>query len=392
MSQENQLTPEEVAELQRYNDSTQKAHEGLTEDNNKRIRLVLTKRLFICAGIPILFFTGILGVLLGASLNNLQHEKDKSALTVENEGLNVKINAMKRGLDNKNAMITSLYQAAEIEKQKNAAYYEHMKERAEGLTDHILNLNNQLEEKDDQIIAEKKLTNRYKIRNDTKKKFIEMAFAIAANNPPRFREAVGDESLPQMRFYPLVVKMAIGLGSLDILNHIQTVDKWDTTIPKGLADHVKNPESVPLKRYEQLLFKGKKMQTMSNTKEQEMNQLKGRIADQERSLAANKALIEELKGKVYDEKYLPYSTQQVMYISAYHTVAENFRPKDLTKWVGKATPEEWVVYLQMAVARNSYNVYEAIMELKEVTSLPAVQKLIKSSDVLAAIYDENLQN
>ena len=85
MSQENQLTPEEVAELQRYNDSTQKAHEGLTEDNNKRIRLVLTKRLFICAGIPILFFTGILGVLLGASLNNLQHEKDKSALTVENE-------------------------------------------------------------------------------------------------------------------------------------------------------------------------------------------------------------------------------------------------------------------------------------------------------------------
>ena len=32
------------------------------------------------------------------------------------------------------------------------------------------------------------------------------------------------------------------------------------------------------------------------------------------------------------------------------------------------------------------------MELKEVTSLPAVQKLIKSSDVLAAIYDENLQN
>ena len=59
MSQENQLTSEEAAELQRYNDSTQKAHEGLTEDNNKRIRLVLTKRLFICAGIPILFLAVI---------------------------------------------------------------------------------------------------------------------------------------------------------------------------------------------------------------------------------------------------------------------------------------------------------------------------------------------
>ena len=378
MSQENQLTPEEVAELQRYNDSTQKAHEGLTEDNNKRIRLVLTKRLFICAGIPILFFTGILGVLLGASLNNLQHEKDKSALTVENEGLNVKINAMKRGLDNKNAMITSLYQAAEIEKQKNAAYYEHMKERAEGLTDHILNLNNQLEEKDNQIIAEKKLTNRYQIRNDTKKQFIEMALAIAANNPPRFRRAVGDDILPEMRFYTLAVKMAIGLGSLDVLEYIQTVDGWDKSMTRGLADHVKSPIAIPLKRYEQI-----KTQNL---------QMAGKIANLEKSMASRDAIITNLKKKVYDEKYLPYSTQQVMYISAYHTVAENFRPKDLTKWVGKATPEEWVGYLQMAVARNSYNVYEAIMELKEVTSLPAVQKLIKSSDVLAAIYDENLQN
>ena len=55
MSQENQLTPEEATEMQRYNDSTQKAHEGLTEDNNKRIRLVLTKRLFICAGKALMF-------------------------------------------------------------------------------------------------------------------------------------------------------------------------------------------------------------------------------------------------------------------------------------------------------------------------------------------------
>ena len=385
MSQQDQLTPEEAAELQRYNDSTQKAHEGLTEDNNKRIRLVLTKRLFICAGIPILFFTGILGVLLGASLNNLQHEKDKSALSVENEGLNIKINALRKGLDNKNAMITSLYQAADIEKEKNAAYYQHMIERAEGLTDHILNLNNQLEEKDNQIIAEKKLTNRYQIRNNTKKQFLEMAFAIASNNPPRFREAVGDDILPKMRFYPLAVKMGIGLGALDVLNHIQTVDGWDKTIPQGLVNHVKNPESVPLKRYEQLRGKGKKAQIV-------INQLKDRIGDQEKTIAANIAHIKDLKLKIYDEKYLPYSTQQVMYISAYHTVAENVRPKELTKWVGKATPEEWVGYLQMAVARNSYNVYEAIMELKEVTSLPAVQKLIKSSDVLAAIYDENLQN
>ena len=30
--------------MQRYNDSTQKAHEGLTEDNNKQIRSVLVNQ------------------------------------------------------------------------------------------------------------------------------------------------------------------------------------------------------------------------------------------------------------------------------------------------------------------------------------------------------------
>jgi hypothetical protein len=168
--------------------------------------------------------------------------------------------------------------------------------------------------------------------------------------------------------------MAIGLGSLDVLNHIQTVDGWDKTIPKGLVDHVKNPESVPLKRYEQLVAKGKKMQTMS----------KGRIADQDKTISAHKALIKELEGKIYDKKYLPqYSTQQVMYNSAYHTVAENVRPKGLRKWIGKATPDEWIGYLRMAVARNSDNVYQAIMELDEVTSIPEVKSYIEATEVLA---------
>lgn len=68
MSQDNKnkLTPEEAATFQQYNDVTQKAHEGLTEDNNKRIRLVLTKRLFICAGIPLLFASCIIGLIIGA--------------------------------------------------------------------------------------------------------------------------------------------------------------------------------------------------------------------------------------------------------------------------------------------------------------------------------------
>lgn len=67
MSEENSLlTPEESVDLQTYNDATQKAHEGLTADNNKRIRLTLTKRQFVLAGIPLLFFSCLVGIFLGA--------------------------------------------------------------------------------------------------------------------------------------------------------------------------------------------------------------------------------------------------------------------------------------------------------------------------------------
>ena len=276
------------------------------------------------------------------------------ALSGDNKALKAQNAAMEKVLQSKNNQILDLHNAADRESEKNAQYYKHMQERSEGLTDHIMSLNDQLEEAS-------KNTERIKIRNDVKKQFLEMAFAIASNNPPRFREAVGDDSLPEMRLYPLAVKMAIGLGSLDVLNYIQTVDGWDTAIPKGLVDHVKSPESVPLKRYEKLQARN--------------IQQSGRLADQEKTIA-------QLKSKVYDEKYLPYSAQQVMYFSAYHTVAENVRPKDLKKWIGKATPEEWVGYLRMAVSRNSHNVYQAIMELDEVTSIPEVAAYINATDVL----------
>ena len=259
-----------------------------------------------------------------------------------------------------------------MESEKNAAYYTHMIERAEGLTDHVLNLNDQLEDKDKQILKEKALTERYQIRNQTKKQFIEIALAIADNNSHQLKLAVGDMVLHEMKFYPLATKLAVGLGSMSILEYIQSFEGWDSTIPKQLADNVKSPQTVPLKKYKQL--------NAQNI------QMSGRVADLEKGLVNKDEIIASLKTRVYDVKYLPFTGQQIMHFSAYHTVAENIRPKNLRQWIGIATPEEWVGYLQMAVARNSYNVYEAIMELEEVTSLDAVQKLIKSSDVLAVSY------
>ena len=298
-----------------------------------------------------------------SQLNDKINELESTvAMHGDNKALKAQNTAMAKAIKSKNSQIIALHQAADREKQMHHQYYKQSRERADGYIDHIMSLNEQLEEAD-------KNTERFKIRNDVKKQFLEMSFAIAENNPHRFREAVGDDSLPEMRFYPLAVKMAIGLGSLDVLEYIQTHEGWDKTIPKDLVDHVKSPVSVPLKKYEQLLTKGKKM--------------KGLQADQDKIIAAQNSLIKELKSKVYDEKYLPYSTLQVMYFSAYHTVAENVRPKELTKWVGKATPEEWIGYLRMAVSRNSPNVYQAIMELDEVTSIPEVKAYIESTSVLA---------
>jgi len=325
--------------------------------------------------ITVIIAVGILTTCFGYNhiykLNEKIDELEANvALSGDNKALMAKNAAMEKAIKSKNNQILDLHNAADRESEKNAEFYKHMNERAEGYIDHIMSLNSQLEEANQN-------TERFKIRNNVKKQMLDIAFAIAANSPPRFKEAVGDDDLPQMRFYPLAVKMAIGLGSLTVLDYIQSVEGWDKTIPKGLADHVKNPEHVPLKRYEQLRVKGKKAQIV-------LNQLKGRIADQDKTISAHKALIKELKGKIYDEKYLPqYSTQQVMYNSAYHTVAENVRPKDLKKWVGKATPEEWIGYLRMAVARNSNNVYEAIMELDEVTSIPEVRAYIEATEVLA---------
>ena len=284
------------------------------------------------------------------------------ALSGDNKALKTRVAAMEKGMNFKNNQILALHQAAEREKTMHHQYYKQSRERAEGYIDHIMLLN-------EQVDAANKNAERFKIRNDVKKQFLDMAFAISSNNPHQFQLAIGDDILPEMKFYRLVVKMAVGLGSMNILEYIQTVDGWDKTIARGLVNHVKNPESVPLKRYEQL--------------KQKYDQQGGRINDLILGSANKDAFIEELKGKIYDVKYLPYPAQQVMYYSAYHTVAENLRPKDLSQWIGKATPEEWIGYLRMAVARNSHNVYQAIMELDEVTSLPEVKAYIEATDVLA---------
>ena len=202
---------------------------------------------------------------------------------------------------------------------------------------------------------------------------MSMAFAIGRDNPMELMDVVENigqpENLVEMKFYPLALEIACGLGSFNILSHIKTIEGWDKTITRTLAEKVLNPRTVPLQKFREL--------------EVAYNQQAGRLADTVKGNVNRDRLIEELKGKIYDVKYLPYPAQQIMYYSAYHTVAENLRPIDLSQWIGKATSEEWIGYLRMAVARNSNNVYESIMEHDKVTSIPEVKAFIEETDVLA---------
>ena len=271
--------------------------------------------------------------------------------------------------------IIALHNAADREEQKNDQYYGHMEERSESYVDHIMTLHAALEAKDNEIKAAEELAERRKNQRDLKKKFMSMVFAISRDNPMELADAVENigvpEHLVEMKFYPLALEVACGLGASNILNYIKTIEGWDKNIPEALAERVLNPHTVPLAKYEDMKRKH--------------DQQGGRLNDMKLGMANQAAFIEELKSKVYDENYLPYSREQVMIIEAYHTVAENLRPKNLKKWIGTATPEQWVAYLRMAVDRNSYNVFNAIMEHDEVTSIPEVAAFIEVTEVLAKL-------
>jgi len=185
---------------------------------------------------------------------------------VKNAELNSKINGLRKGIARRdehieahNRTILSLHEAAETEKQIHYQYYKHMGERAEGLTDHIMSLNEQLDEKDAQLEAKDKvidhqikLANRWRTQRDTKNQFMALARSIAYDNPVRMEEILGNDDFTRMIYYKLAVNMAIGLQSFNVLEWIQTLDGWDKTITVEMAARVSNPKTVPIAEYQKL--------------------------------------------------------------------------------------------------------------------------------------------
>ena len=186
-------------------------------------------------------------------------EEKAKATELENAELKIKVNGQLKGIARRDEQIEthkrtilSLHEAAENEKQIHHKYYEHMGDRAEGLTDHIMSLNDQLDAKDVIVNHHIKLAKRWRGQRDIKNQFMEIAEAIIADNPARLKKILKDVDFPIMPFYKLGVTSAVGLQSFNILEYIQSLDGWNKTIPISLATKVRNPKTVPLADYQKL--------------------------------------------------------------------------------------------------------------------------------------------
>lgn len=212
-------------------------------------------------------------------LNEKIDELEKTvALPNDYKAMVAKVSVLEKKTESQKEQIFALHNAADREAEKNNKYYEHMINRAEGYVDHIMSLNDQLE-------VEKLNALRFKERNDMKKQFIEMSFAISENNVHRLKTAIGSDNFLHLKFYPLAVKLAVGLGSVDVLAYIQTLDGWDKNITKTLGNKVQNPITVPLQKFQDL--------------ESKYNQQAGRLGDINKASEAKDVQIESLQTKVF---------------------------------------------------------------------------------------------
>ena len=201
--------------------------------------------------ISVIVTIAVLFVCYGEYRVQMAVNKAKST-SVENAELKIKETTQKVMINRRDEQILSLYSAAEREKQIHHKYYQHMNERSEGLTDHIMLLNDQLDAKDIVIAHQIKTGKRYREQRDTKNQFMALAREITHDNPVRMAKILGDEDFTKMLYYALAVELSVGLQSLNVLEWIQTLDNWDSTINSDLAALVRNPQTVPLSDYQAL--------------------------------------------------------------------------------------------------------------------------------------------
>ena len=208
----------------------------------------------ICVGVAYHFYTIELS---GKRVYSLRLEWKKTndkleVVTREREVLLVEKVAAESKIESLSQNILSLYKAAEWEAEKHAEYYRYKDERADGLYDHIMLLNDQLSAVEKKTDVAWAIAERYRKQRDTKNQFMAISKAITEDNPVRLMQILDGENFSEMIFYPLGVQVAVGLNSHNILEHIQTLDGWGKSIPQELASRVISPQMVPLADYQKL--------------------------------------------------------------------------------------------------------------------------------------------
>ena len=149
--------------------------------------------------------------------------------------------------------VSDIKLAAEQQRIAHHKYHAEARERQQGYINHIIVLNQQLDAKDMAIDRHIKTGKRYREQLDTKNQFMALARTISYDNPVRMEEILKDgDGFPRMIYYRLAIKMAIGLQAFNVLEWIQTLDGWDSTITDELVAEVRNPQTVTLAKYKEL--------------------------------------------------------------------------------------------------------------------------------------------
>jgi hypothetical protein len=145
----------------------------------------------------------------------------------------------------KDAAMIHLLQQHDEYKKLQGEYYHHKDERAEGLIDHVMLLNEQLEKAQiDCANAE--------MEADAMGYWRMILHTVMRDNPKRLANLVGEGFVGES-YYPKTVEIALAFQSYGVLEFIQTLDGWDGILSDKISQQVINPiKFVPMSEFKKL--------------------------------------------------------------------------------------------------------------------------------------------
>ncbi len=145
----------------------------------------------------------------------------------------------------KDAAMIHLLQRHDEYKKLQGEYYHHKDERAEGLIDHVMLLNEQLE------LAQRDCANA-ELAAETMGYWRLLLNNIMRDNHKKLSKLVGEGFVGET-YYPKAVEIALAFKSYRVLEFIQTLEGWDGILSDKISQQVITPEKfVPMSEFKKL--------------------------------------------------------------------------------------------------------------------------------------------